>query len=279
MPRDWSRIECEAIVQDYFEMWAAECRQETYNKSAHRRQLQKKLDNRSERSIDSKHQNISAVLIREGHPYISGYKPLWHFQSLLADVVSDRLMGSRPDIEKTEDELIAQVPKWPKIRSVESIFVPPPDRIPEREVRESREFVPRIVNFAEREARNRSTGKSGEEFVLHIERQRLAALGRADLAKDVEWTSAEKGDGAGYDIRSFSGKSDEPLFIEVKTTNSGKYQPFLISANEVMFSQKNADRFSLYRVFDFVRKPAVFRLNGYVSDHVDLSPTLFRAIY
>ncbi len=67
---------------------------------------------------------------------------------------------------------------------------------------------------------------------------RLWRTGRDDLLSAVEWTSKEHGDGAGYDIRSFDGKTDDELFIEVKTTNSGMYQPFLITQNEVAFSEK-----------------------------------------
>jgi len=62
---------------------------------------------------------------------------------------------------------------------------------------------------------------------MRLERERLLELGRKDLVGDIQWTSKEMGDGAGYDIRSFQGQTDEELFIEVKTTNSGKYQQFL----------------------------------------------------
>ncbi|MEE4184203.1 MAG: hypothetical protein V2J12_00400 [Gammaproteobacteria bacterium] len=47
MSAAWSRLECELIVEDYLAMLA-------------------KLDNRSEGSIEYKHQNISAVLIHAG---------------------------------------------------------------------------------------------------------------------------------------------------------------------------------------------------------------------
>ncbi len=99
------------------------------------------------------------------------------------------------------------------------------------------------------------------------------------MAKDVEWTSKVRGDGTGYDIRSFSSGTEEPLFIEVKTTNSGKYQPFMVSANEVAFSSEYANQYSLYRVFDFARSPALFILNGAVNDFVDLAPTMYRASF
>jgi len=98
-----------------------------------------------------------------------------------------------------------------------------------------------------------------------------------DLAKDIEWTSQEKGDGAGYDIRSFEGKTDEELFIEVKTTNSGMYQPFLITRNELLFSEANVERYALYRLFDFADTPAVFSLKGRITDHVQLEPRLYSA--
>jgi hypothetical protein len=53
---------------------------------------------------------------------------------------------------------------------------------------------------AARDARNRALGKQGEEMVFAHERQRLVSVGRDDLARQVEWTSQERGDGAGYDI-------------------------------------------------------------------------------
>ena len=132
-------------------------------------------------------------------------------------------------------------------------------------IREPREFKARHINYAEKEARNRVLGRRGEEFVLAVEKSRLASLGRTDLARDIEWTSNEKGDGTGYDIRSFEGSTDEELFIEVKTTNSGMYQPFLISRNELLFSEANVDRYALYRVFDFADAPALFNQKG--QDH------------
>jgi hypothetical protein len=47
---------------------------QTYNKSAHRRALLQKLAARTDAAVELKHQNISAILIELGCPYISGYK-------------------------------------------------------------------------------------------------------------------------------------------------------------------------------------------------------------
>ncbi|HCF55246.1 MAG TPA: DUF3883 domain-containing protein [Bacillus sp. (in: Bacteria)] len=48
-----------------------------------------------------------------------------------------------------------------------------------------------------------------------------------------------EGDGVGFDISSFD-LDDNPKYIEVKTTSGGKRTPFMISANEVAFSNIKA---------------------------------------
>ena len=275
----WSRLECEAIVDDYLDMLAAECREEPYSKTERRQRLQSRLNNRSDGSIEYKHQNISAVLIRAGRTYIRGYKPAWNYQDLLEEVVLDRILAQETSLDRAEDSLIARISEPAGVPDPTAIIVDPPDRLPERELRDLGLRTPRKPNYADREAANRKLGERGELFVYQLEKHRLTAAGRGDLASDVEWTSKERGDGTGYDLRSFAVDSGEPLFIEVKTTNSGKYQPFLISANEVRFSSENATRFALYRLFDFSRKPGLYILDGAVKDFVDLTPTMFRASF
>lgn len=85
---NWSLFEVEATVADYFHMLVQELTGQLYNKSAHRKALMQKLENRSEGAIERKHQNISAILIALGCPYISGYKPLGNYQALLREVVA-----------------------------------------------------------------------------------------------------------------------------------------------------------------------------------------------
>lgn len=275
----WSRVECELIMRDYLEMLALELRGESYNKAAHRRALQPFLNNRSEASIEFKHQNISAVLIDLGLPYIKGYKPASNYQRLLLNVAAAQsrriiriidtdLMGDIQTIDETRLR-----PEW------DHWLEPPPKRQGPKEKNHIREFVPRFSNFAEKESRNRHLGMLGEKFVLEYEKYRLLDLGRQDLVPDLEWTSKEKGDGAGYDIRSFAGATDEELYIEVKTTVSGKHQPFYLSSNELAFSQDHADRYALYRVFGFKEKPKLFTLPGDVREHVVLEAESYRASF
>ena len=67
------------------------------------------------------------------------------------------------------------------------------------------------------------------------------------------------------------------MFIEVKTTNSGIYQPFLITRNELLFSEAHVDRYALYRVFDFAEAPGLFNLKGRITDYVQLEPRVYSA--
>jgi hypothetical protein len=83
----WTRHEVELIVADYFEMLRAELSGETYSKSAHDQGLRPRPNHRSKSSVEYKHQNISAVLIGMGLPYIDGYKPAKNYQKSLLQAV------------------------------------------------------------------------------------------------------------------------------------------------------------------------------------------------
>ena len=192
-------------MADYLAMLYAECRGDTYSKTEHRRLLRQPLQNRSDGSIEYKHQNISAILLKADHVYIRGYKPAWNYQSLLEQVVVSHLEQSGKDIQAVEETLSSRLPVQSSMPDLHSLFVSPPDMKVKHRVRDKREFKPKHINYAEKEARNRTLGQRGEEFVLAVEKARLASLGREDLIQEIEWTSKEKGDGAGYDIRSFEG--------------------------------------------------------------------------
>ena len=59
-----------------------------------------------------------------------------------------------------------------------------------------------------------------------------------------------EGDGAGYDIKSYTPGGEEK-FIEVKTTRGNEQTPFYVSSAEARFAAEHARRYHLYRVFEF----------------------------
>ncbi|MEQ5815316.1 DUF3883 domain-containing protein [Marinobacter sp. NFXS11] len=274
----WDWLECEFLVNDYVTMLEKHLVGASYSKAAHRRALQPHLNNRTDGSIEYKHQNVSAVLLELGLPYIPGYKPAFNYQQQLKQVVLSYLAGNQKvvdDVNLVADK-VADEPEYYD-RGWDAVFDPePPERIPH--VAEGRpSYLAKRIDFSERERRNRQLGERAEEFVLRMERQRLTAQGRPDLAAEVEWSSKERGDGLGFDIRSFDAAGDQERFLEVKATNSGKYLPFFISENERAFSNDYSDAFRLYRVYEFTTAPKFFILPGAIEQHVHLLPQNYRA--
>lgn len=84
---DWTDEENTLIVRDYLDMLRSELAGRKFNKAEHNRELQLALASRSRGSIEFKHQNISAVMLGLGQPWIDGYKPASQFQSSLVDAV------------------------------------------------------------------------------------------------------------------------------------------------------------------------------------------------
>ena len=127
-----------------------------------------------------------------------------------------------------------------------------------------------------RDLRLRSLGEAGERWVSEVERLELEAVGRSDLAAQIEWTAKERGDGFGYDIASFE-PDGTPIQIEVKTTNLGQKAPFYVTRNEVTRSVELAPTYRLYRVFEFARSPRVFIVPGSVERSFDIAPMVYQA--
>ena len=136
--------------------------------------------------------------------------------------------------------------------------------------------VGRKYNVAERDARNRSLGRAGEETILDHERKILMLAGRDDLADKVRWTAVQDGDGFGYDIASFETDGRDRL-IEVKTTNGWDRTPFHITRNELAVAEVRRDDWHLVRVWNFAREPKAFALRPPLEAHAELTATSFLA--
>jgi hypothetical protein len=280
MSEAWSRQEVEAAAADYFEMLAMELARVSYNKAEHNRNLQRLLPQRSRGSIERKHQNISAVLIEFGYPYVDGYKPLGNYQELLREVVNERLTEATQLHRAAEESVGRPIIEVPTVQDILSILVPPPVREKEDSIfREVNNTLRKPVrrNYLEVEARNRSLAGAGEAFVLQFERERLWRLGKKTLADRIEHVSQTQGDGLGYDILSFEENGRERL-IEVKTTRFGSLTPFFATRNEVNVSETRDSEYQLYRLFKFSEQPRLFVLGGSLRRSCDLDPSQFSAL-
>lgn len=229
---DWDESELDAIIADYFAMLGDELAQRPYVKAHHRVVLMQQIG-RSAASVEFKHRNISAVLQELGLPWIWGYKPAPNYQDALFDAV-DRYLTSHRDI-------LDQQPATSPLRVVEpgDVFIAMPSAV-SRPRRASLERLVRKFDAVERDFRNRALGRAGEEFVIDLERKRLVAGDRCDLARKVRWVAMEDGDGAGFDVLSFDLGGKERL-IEVKTTNGAAQTPFFLTRNEMAVAGERSE--------------------------------------
>jgi hypothetical protein len=267
----WQDDELDLIVADYFTMLTADLSGQPYVKSRHSASLMAKIG-RSHRSVEFKHQNISAVLDELGMPWIPGYKPKFNFQNAIFDAIDRFLTKHKSILEPVPKPQI--VPHSPADVFVEQpVLSPASERIPKR-------LRQLIVKFdpVERDHRNRSLGKAGESFVVDLERKRLSDGNRSDLARKVRWTAVEDGDGAGYDVSSFN-LGGHPQFIEVKTTNGSSRTPFFLTRNECDIANQCPNEWRIYRVHLFATDPRIFTVVPPLNASLRLSAETWRASF
>jgi hypothetical protein len=287
---DWTDIENDLIVADYFSMLMADLTGNPYVKSHHNDALQK-MTGRSRGSIERKHMNISAVLNRLGFPRIKGYAPNNNFQNGLIAAVDRYLVTKGKSLLSPElmprNTVSERRTGWngpenaaiilqPLVEVLNGYGAPPTPDSSDQKSTDALDRLVRKFDPAARDAKNRKLGLEGEQAVLDFERRLLISNGRSDLARRVEWTSQERGDGAGYDIASFSLDGTERL-IEVKTTNGSALTPFYLTENERLFSEERPRHFRLVRLYDFALVPNAFELAPPLTAHLSLSPTSYRA--
>lgn len=271
-------------MADYFAMLNSELHAQVYVKAEHNRNIQQQTG-RQRGAVEYKYQNISAVLSQLGFPWISGYKPAWNFQASLITGIERYLENNSGDsllkvlaISDAEEDLI-EVSGAGFIKD-EEVVIPigqkPDTSIKLEDYNPELKRLVRKFDPSARDTRNRRLGKQGEEKVFYSEQGRLWEIGRGDLARKVRWVSEEDGDGAGYDILSFNTRGEE-RFLEVKTTAGHSRIPFYISRNERDFAEENPDRFRIFRLYNFLRTPAAFKLRPPLEDNLILKPTNFLA--
>ena len=265
----WQADELDAIVADYFAMLIADLSGEPYVKSKHSKALMARIG-RTHRSVEFKHQNISAVLDELGLRWIPGYIPKRNYQNAIFDAI-DRYLTEHPGFLR----MVGLPPPKPTFSGEIFVATPPlkQQRIPARLQHLVRKFDP-----VERDHRNRSLGRAGEEFVIDVERKLLLHAERLDLAQQIRWISEEEGDGAGYDILSFEPSGCERL-LEIKTTNGPSRTPFFLTRREWEAANERPEAWRIYRLHRFSVQPQIFIVAPPLEAVVDLRSESWRASF
>ncbi|KQW82529.1 DUF3883 domain-containing protein [Brevundimonas sp. Root1279] len=312
---DWTVDELDLIVAEYFSILGAQFADAPVVKAHRARALDEQIG-RGHKSIEFKHMNISAVLAELGLPNIRGYRPMANYQQAIFPAVERYLDahpdaweigepahllpvgerwgggarsggGAEPFAPSSglqargrpfADRPTIDAPSIEPPTEIRPLIIEPapPPGAPRKPRPEGLERLVRKYNPAARDHRNRLLGRLGEEHVFRHEVDRLIAADRMDLAKKVEWTSQERGDGAGYDIRSFSSAGDERL-IEVKATRGARSTPFFVTRTEREVSRERPDHWRLHRLYDLSVEPKLFRLKPPLEVAVTLEPETWRA--
>ena len=274
--RNWTEKENDLIVADYFAMLLEELAGRPYNKAKHNQELRPALDGRNGPAVEFKHCNISATLQKLGEHWIDGYKPRGRYQLSLVDAV-ERWLESNPDWKERFPHTPPKISKKPTGQL--KIGIPPTQsNTPPPKDMEKLQRVARKLDIPGRDARNRALGEAGEKYVLAHEKAVLWESGHQDLAQKVRWVSKLDGDGAGFDIASYTPEGRQRL-IEVKTTNGWERTPFFITQNELEVSKERSSEWCLFRLWDFSNKPRAFELYPPLKNHVSLTATSFRASF
>jgi hypothetical protein len=249
-----------------------------YSKAEHRRKIKKLFNDRSDGSIEYKHQNISAVLAKFGQPFIKGYLPRYNYQLLLEEKVIDYL-ASNVKLEQAFESFSQKVVGAGDLKiNYASLLVDPPAGNEVSEPFAHYKRMPVKVNYLEQEQNNRKLGMIGEKIVLEFEKRKLISIGKEKLADKIEWISKEQGDGAGFDILSrYPNGKDK--YIEVKSTKLSREAPFYFTRNELHFSREHAEDYHLYRLFNINEEAKMFIKQGSLNSICHAVPITFQGYF
>lgn len=271
--QDWGEGEINVVVESYFRMLRMQLEERSFVKAREIEWVQERIE-RSRGSVEFKYQNISAAILQAGLPeYVRGYVPLKNFQKALFDAVEQRISN-----ESALEEMLIKKLTEPFSQQQDLPCLTPTD-VPNFSIepRGCNDYSAVKVDFLAIEEAHREIGLAGERAVVAYEKRMLQSGGRSCLASRVEHVSQTRGDGLGYDVLSFDYEGNE-RFIEVKTTRWQRESPFLVTRNEVAFSETEPKHFRLYRVFSLRQSRASFySLEGPLSDTCILQPSSFVA--
>ena len=140
------------------------------------------------------------------------------------------------------------------------------------------------VDYARRHKNLKKIGDIGELLAIEVEKKRLIAEGRQDLADRIEHVARTIGDGLGFDVLSFEkiGTDYKEKYIEVKSTTGGKNKPFNISANEVEISEEKGEQYCIYRFYglsSLAKEIHYYECRGSIRNNFVLEATDFKAYY
>ena len=160
----------------------------------------------------------------------------WFPKNQIVDVCKNReilpMLYEIKLLEKIENKIFINEKFTEKIQKLIVGF--PKGKISQKQIDDSLRIMKKVGNL-------------GEEIALEYERERLEKIDCEKEAQNVERISEEFAN-AGFDIRSFNGKSNDlnhDRFIEVKSSTDAEFSIYW-SQNEMEFAKKYPDNYWIY---------------------------------
>lgn len=269
---DWTAEQVGIVVANYFLMLVQERTGDKVNKADLYRRLAPEVG-RSEKSIEWKLRNVSAVLDELGIAWIPGLLPAHNYQDALVEAVEAQL-GLHPNV------LTDPVSMQPRFTSAGGPALVPPPALLNSDLQDRHPALRRLVSRydpAARDELNRFLGRAGEEMVFRFEFDRLCRVGRRDLAKEMDWPADRGEDHRGYDIRSFEADGEESL-LEIKTTNGHARTRFWLSRTQYEVAAQNPLTYRIRRVFHFRNGAEMFDIKPPLDAGLWLIPDKYVAV-
>ena len=182
--------------------------------------------------------------------YIHNY--IMYDEELLAMYEPRRTKYYDPEYHLLVQDIIYTVYYESAPELLEPVQLVQPHEFSQKIISKPIELKGEFIDYAEREKKLKQIGDLGEQFIFAQEREKVKQY-KLPKSKKVVWVSRDKGDGLGFDILSYDAKGNE-MYIEVKTTTQDEKTSFYISANELEKSKQYADKYYLYRVYQFDMK-------------------------
>ncbi len=144
--------------------------------------------------------------------------------------------------------------------------------------------IAKDINYTRRHKNLKKIGDIGELLAIEVEKKRLVAEGRPDLADRIEHVARTIGDGLGFDVLSFEkiGTDYRKKYIEVKSTTGAKNKPFDITSNEVEVSEEKGEQYCIYRFYGLsstAKEIRYYESRGSIKDNFTLEATSFKAYH
>ncbi|MGJ4954802.1 DUF3883 domain-containing protein [Bradyrhizobium sp. HKCCYLRH2015] len=269
---DWTAEQVAVVVANYFALLEKERAGVKLNKADLYRRLAPEVG-RSEKSIEWKLRNVSAVLDELGIAWVSGLVPAHNYQDFLVEAVEIQL-------EQHPQVLTNPTSVTPRFTPAGAPVLVPPPAFLNSDLQDRHPVLQRLVRKydpAARDELNRSLGRAGEEMVFKFEFDRLCRAGRRDLAKEMDWPADRGEDHRGYDVRSFEPHGEERL-LEIKTTNGHARTRFWLSRTQYEVAAQNPSTYRVRRVFHFQNGVQMFDVKPPLDASLELIPDKYAAV-